>query len=117
MQVCGIEVEYNHYDTNNLKTFELNHEKLLSDIQEVENSDKKVYQKSEDVCQLIIQFFVDLIGSEQTDKIITNKNDMRLCIKAFGELYAAINEDVNDTNKSFEKYNLNRVKHNSRRFT
>jgi hypothetical protein len=117
MKVCGIDVDYNHYDTSNLKKFELNHEQLINEIQIIEKSDARIYQKSEKICELIINFFIDLLGEEQTNLLIENKKDMRLCINAFGELYNAINNDVNDTNKNFEKYSVNRVKHNTRRIT
>lgn len=117
MLINGIEIEYNHYDTNNLKTFEINHENLIKEIQVLEKSNEKVYIKSEKTCKLIVDFFIDLLGEEQTDKLITNRNDMKICIEMFKELFSAINNEVEDTNKSFQKYSITRVKHNSRRFT
>ena len=120
MQVCGIEIEFNQYDLDNFKKFELGHEKVVNVINEVSKSNEKEYLKAEKICQAIFDHLTEILGQEQASKLITNKKDMRSYVKAFGELYSAINDDTNETNKSYEKYNLNRVKHikhNSRRFT
>lgn len=110
MQINGIDVDFNIFDTNQLKIFELGINNVKKEIDGLdERVDLMIYEKGELCCKLVTELINDLFGVEKGNEIITNKNDMMLCVSVLAELIELSNEIVKTNNQKLEKYSLKRL--------
>jgi L-cystine uptake protein TcyP (sodium:dicarboxylate symporter family) len=109
MQINGIEIDYNLYDTTQFKKFELGLINVKKEIDELPNRELMQYEKAEICCKLICDLILDLFGEDKFNEIIPNKNDMMLCVMVFAELMEISKEWVKTSNQKLEKYTLKRI--------
>lgn len=117
MQINGVDIDYNLYDTTQFKKFELGVTHVKNEVENIKKQNQLMeYERGEACCKLIVNLITDLFGEEKCSEIITNKNDMMLCAMVFADLIEVSNDYVTENNKKLEKYNIKRLngKHSNR---
>lgn len=117
MQINGVNIDYNLYDTTQFKKFELGMNHVKNEVAKIKKQESLMeYERGEICCKLIVDLITDLFGEEKCNELIINKNDMMVCAMVFAELMQVSNDYVNENNKKLEKYTLKRLngKHSNR---
>ena len=123
MKILGIEIEtdFDYNDADDVEKFEKLSKKAGEKLKEIRKNQEKVSRADiiRNGCNIIFDFFDELIGEGTHNKIFGTKTNLTKCIKAFEDfIEEIINQDNNmfeEANNFVKKYSPNRATRRSKK--
>lgn len=110
MKILNEEFEFDFYDADINEKIENSIEKTSKDIKnKMKLKSKKTSQVIREVCQIIFDFFDNLIGEGTSQKIFKGKTSLTVCIKAFEDFIDAKTQEEKRLEEISKKYSSNRA--------
>lgn len=110
MKILEKEFEMDFYDADTMEKIEIGMENVSKVIKE--NSVAKIQKTSaaiKKVCNVIFNFFDDVLGEGTAKEIFGNKTSLTLCIKAYEDFINAKKEQDKVFEDISKKYSPNRA--------
>lgn len=115
MKINNIEVDFDIFDTENLKKFEIGVEKVDKELHNTTNKSLKQYEKVEIYCKSVIDFCIDLFGEEKANSLIESKTNFLKLVRLFGQIVDSVNEEKKLAETEFNKYTPNRAQRRAKK--
>lgn len=107
MKILNKEIELDLLDIETMKKYEDALEKYMERLQEAKKFKGKDSEGAELLCQIVYDFFDELIGKGSAVQIIGEKRNYRNCIKAMQEIIEEKQKSEKEINDILERYSLN----------
>jgi|GEM_PF-3407072 len=114
MIINNIEVDFDIFETENLKKFEIGIEEIDNEIHNTTSKTLKQYEQAEIYCKGVINLCNNLFGEEKANKILEGiKGNFLKCTRIFGEIVDKVAEEQKKSGIEFNKYSSNRAQRRS----
>lgn len=110
------EVELEDLDFYDLEVAE-KYDKVLEDLKKNDENNKSMSMTEvvKTQCETIFNVFNTMFGKGTDKKIFGDKVNLKICLKAFGELVDHANEQKTDLEKMSNKYSANRAQRRAKK--
>lgn len=113
MKILEREIELDLLDIETMKKYENALEKYMESLQEAKKFKGKDSEGAEMLCQIVYDFFDELIGKDNSIQLLGEKKNYRNCIKAMQEIIEEKQKSEKEINDILGRYSLNEESINS----
>ena len=113
MKINGKEFEFDIADVESMEKYE----KALNSIQLKTKNEQKYTssaQKMKAACEMVFEFFNDLLGPDASEIIFGGKMNARVCFTTYEKFIEDCSNACNELGQTFSKYSSNRAQRRSK---
>lgn len=110
LKICGQELELDLFDADVMEVYE----KAMNEVVERAKESKKHTEVSNaegirEMCGIVKDFFDKVFGDGTAEKLLKGKNNLAVCMDAFGIVSSEAGKMKGQVNAITNKYNMNRA--------
>lgn len=110
LKICGQELELDLFDADTMEVYEKSMDEVVKRAKE---SKKHTELSSADgireMCGIVKNFFDEVFGDGTAEKLFKGKNNLAICMDAFGIVSSEAGKMKGQVNAITNKYNMNRA--------
>lgn len=110
LKICGQELELDLLDADTMEVYEKSMDKV---VKRAEESKKHTESSNADgireMCGIVKDFFDEVFGDGTAEKLFKGKNNLAICMDAFGIVSSEAGKMKGQVNAITNKYNMNRA--------
>lgn len=110
LKICGQELELDLFDADVMETYEKSMDKVVERSKE---SKKHTEMSNADgireMCGIVKDFFDEVFGEGTSEKLFKGKNNLAVCMDAFGIVSTESNKMKGQATAIINRYNMNRA--------
>ena len=110
LKICGQELELDLFDADTMEVYEKSMDEV---VKRAEESNKHTELSNADgireMCGIVKNFFDEVFGDGTAEKLFKGKNNLAICMDAFGIVSSEAGKMKDQVNAITNKYNMNRA--------
>ncbi len=110
LKICNQELELDLFDADTMEKYESAMNKVLKTSKDLkEGSGMSNADGIREMCGIVKEFFDELFGTGTAEKLFKGKNNLAICMDAFGIVSAEAGKMKGQVNSIVNKYDMNRA--------
>lgn len=110
LKICGQELELDLFDADVMEVYEKSMDKVVKRAEETKkHTEKSNADGIREMCGIVKDFFDEVFGGGTADKLFKDKNNLAICMDAFGIVSSEAGKMKGQVNAITNKYNMNRA--------
>lgn len=110
LKICGQELELDLFDADVMEVYEKSMDKVVKRAEETKNhTEMSNADGIREMCGIVKDFFDEVFGGGTADKLFKDKNNLAICMDAFGIVSSEAGKMKGQVNAITNKYNMNRA--------
>lgn len=110
LKICGQELELDLFDADTMEIYEKSLNKVVERSKEAaKHTELSNAEGIRETCGIVKDFFDEVFGDGTAEKLFKGKNNLAICMDAFGIVSSEAGKMKGQVNAITNKYNLNRA--------
>lgn len=110
LKICGQELELDLFDADTMEKFEKSLDKVVNRANESKtHTELSNADGIREMCGIVKDFFDEVFGDGTAEKLFKDKNNLAICMDAFGTVTSEANKMKGQVKTITNKYNMNRA--------
>lgn len=110
LKICGQELELDLFDADTMEVYEKAMDKVVKRANESKkNTELSNADGMREMCGIVKDFFDEVFGDGTAEKLFKGKNNLAICMDAFGAVSAEAGNMKGQVKTITNKYNMNRA--------
>ena len=110
LKICGQELELDLFDADTMEIYEKSLNKVVERSKEAaKHTELSNAEGIRETCGIVKDFFDEAFGDGTAEKLFKGKNNLAICMDAFGIVSSEAGKMKGQVNAITNKYNMNRA--------
>ncbi len=110
LKICGQELELDLFDADTMEIYEKSLNKVVERSKEAaKHTELSNAEGIRETCGIVKDFFDEVFGDGTAEKLFKGKNNLAICMDAFGIVSSEASKMKGQVNAITNKYNMNRA--------
>lgn len=110
LKICGQELELDLFDADTMEVYEKSMGKVVKRAEEAKkHTELSNAEGIRKMCEIVKEFFDEVFGDGTAEKLFKGKNNLAICMDAFGIVSSEAGKMKGQVNAITNKYNMNRA--------
>lgn len=110
LKICGQELELDLFDADTMEVYEKSMDKVVKRAEETKkHTELSNADGIREMCGIVKDFFDEVFGGGTAEKLFKGKNNLAICMDAFGIVSSEANNMKGQATALTNKYNMNRA--------
>lgn len=110
LKICGQELELDLFDADTMEIYEKSLNKVVERSKEsAKHTELSNAESIRKTCGIVKDFFDEVFGDGTAEKLFKGKNNLAICMDAFGIVSSEAGKMKGQVNAITNKYNMNRA--------
>lgn len=110
LKICGQELELDLFDADTMEIYEKSLNKVVKRSKEAaKHTELSNAEGIRETCGIVKDFFDEVFGDGTAEKLFKGKNNLAICMDAFGAVSSEAGKMKGQVNAITNKYNMNRA--------
>lgn len=110
LKICGQELELDLFDADTMEVYETSLNKVVDRTQEAQKHTEMTNAEGiREMCGIVKDFFDEVFEKGTSEKLFKGKNNLAVCMDAFGIVTSEAGKMKGQVNAIVNKYDMNRA--------
>ena len=110
LKICGQELELDLFDADVIEVYEKSMDKVVKRAEESKkHTELSNAEGIREMCGIVKDFFDEVFGEGTSEKLFKGKNNLAVCMDAFGIVSTESNKMKGQATAIINRYNMNRA--------